>query len=112
MLPIGGIYEVLTNMFPIGGIYEVLTNMFPIGNIFNMKRIQKVKDVGLLVKNKRKQKKLTQQELAEICGVGRRFISDLELSKKERFDLNLTLRVLQRLGFDIKVHDKEEDGKS
>ena len=74
-----------------------------------MKRIQKSKDIGLIVKTKRKNKNLTQQELADICGVGRRFVSDLELGKKDRYDLALALRVLQRLGFEIRVFDKEQD---
>ncbi len=72
-----------------------------------MSKIQKTKDIGLLIKAKRTQKKLTQQELSEICGVGRRFISEIETGKKERYDLSLALRVLQRLGYEIQIIDKE-----
>ena len=72
-----------------------------------MSKIQKTKDIGLLIKAKRNQKKLTQQELSEICGVGRRFISEIETGKKERYDLSLALRVLQRLGYEIQIIDKE-----
>ena len=72
-----------------------------------MSKIQKTKDIGLLIKAKRTQKNLTQQELSEICGVGRRFISEIETGKKERYDLSLALRVLQRLGYEIQIIDKE-----
>lgn len=77
-----------------------------------MKRIQKSKDIGIIVKTKRKQKGLTQEGLAQICGVGRRFISDLELGKKDRYDLALALRVLQRLGFEVRIFDKERDERT
>ena len=73
-----------------------------------MSKIQKTKDIGLLIKAKRTQKNLTQQELSEICGVGRRFISEIETGKKERYDLSLALRVLQRLGYEIQIIDKEK----
>lgn len=74
-----------------------------------MSRIIKPRDIGVLVKNKRKQKKISQSELAEICGVGRRFISELENGKKESYDLGLALRVLNRMGFELKLIDKENN---
>lgn len=74
-----------------------------------MTKFAKAKDLGSLVRSKRKKKDLSQQQLAEICGVGRRFISELEAGKKESYDLGLTLRVLQRLGFEVRIFDKEEN---
>ena len=76
-------------------------------------KIKSVKEISVLIKKKRRGKKLTQSELAESCGLGRRFVSELEnafknTSKKNRYDLNLTLRLLQRLGFEILASDKEE----
>lgn len=75
-----------------------------------MSKIQKTKDIGSLIKSKRTEKNLSQQELAEICGVGRRFISEIETAKKESYDLSLVLRVLQRLGYEVRVIDKENPG--
>lgn len=72
-----------------------------------MNTISRPRDIGKLVRHKRKIKKISQQELAEICGVGRRFISELESGKKESFDLGLTLRVLSRLGLEIRLVDRE-----
>jgi HTH-type transcriptional regulator / antitoxin HipB len=60
-----------------------------------------IKEISKKIKVSRKEKKLNQSELADICGVGRRFISELESGKKERYDLTLTLRVLQRLGLHL-----------
>lgn len=76
-------------------------------------KIKSAKEISVLIKKKRLGKKLTQKELAESCGLGRRFVSELEsasknTSKKNRYDLNLTLRLLQRLGFEILANDKEE----
>ncbi len=60
-----------------------------------------IKEISKKIKAARKEKKMNQSELADICGVGRRFVSELESSKKERYDLALTLRVLQRLGLHL-----------
>lgn len=75
-----------------------------------MSKVQKAKDIGVLIKSKRIKKELSQQELADICGVGRRFISEIETAKKESYDLSLVLRVLQRLGYEIHIADKEAHG--
>jgi len=71
-----------------------------------MGRILALKDIGKLVREKRKEKKLSQLDLAENCGVGRRFISELESGKKTRMDLGLTLRVLMRLNLEVIIRDK------
>ncbi len=71
-------------------------------------KIKTSKEISTLIKKKRRQKKLSQSELAESCGLGRRFVSELENATKNRYDLNLALRVLQRLGFEIIAKDKED----
>ena len=65
-----------------------------------------IKEISKKIKSTRKEKQLNQSELADICGVGRRFISELESGKKERYDLILTLRVLQRLGLHLTFETK------
>lgn len=71
-----------------------------------MTKISNVKDFGPLIKKKRKSLQISQQELADVCGVGRRFISELESGKKNRFDISLILRVLKRLDYDIYLKDR------
>lgn len=72
-----------------------------------MAKVMKPKDIGVLIRNKRKLKKMSQSDLAEVCGVGRRFISELENGKKDGYDLGLTLRVINRMGFEFIITDKE-----
>ncbi|AGH95671.1 helix-turn-helix domain-containing protein [Pseudobdellovibrio exovorus] len=74
-----------------------------------MAKVNKPKDIGRLIQQKRKKKKLSQTDLAEMCGVGRRFISELEGGKKETYDLGLTLRVLNRMGFELQIGDRESE---
>ncbi|GHU13522.1 hypothetical protein FACS189449_08970 [Alphaproteobacteria bacterium] len=45
------------------------------------KMIRTVKDLGIIIRNRRKEMKLSQVELAGLCGVGNRFIVDLEAGK-------------------------------
>lgn len=61
-------------------------------------------DVALAVKQKRKKLKLTQIQLAGLCNVGVRFVSDLE-NAKPTCELNKTLKVLSGLGIRFEVED-------
>ena len=69
-------------------------------------RVRSVKDVGAAVRARRKELGLTQRELAEACGCGTRFLSELE-NGKPSIELGKALRVLGVLGLDIDI-----DGKS
>lgn len=64
--------------------------------------IKTSKDIGHLVRNTRKDKKITQAQLAAAAGVGVRFIVDLE-SGKETIVLNKALKVLNVLGLETEV---------
>lgn len=64
--------------------------------------IKNSKDVGHIVRNTRKDKKITQAHLAAAAGVGVRFIVDLEAGK-ETIALNKTLRVLAVLGLETEI---------
>jgi len=59
-------------------------------------------DLGVLVRNKRKQDELTQIELAELTGVGVRFLSELE-NGKPSVQLDKVLLVLAGLGLKLGV---------
>lgn len=66
--------------------------------------ILSTKELGELIKKRRRELKLKQPELAMVSGTGIRFISDLE-NGKETCRLGMSLRVLATLGLRISVSD-------
>jgi y4mF family transcriptional regulator len=62
--------------------------------------IRDPKDIGVLIQNSRKSKKLTQQQLADLAGVGRRFIVECEAGKP-RLEFAKVLQVAAAAGIDI-----------
>lgn len=68
------------------------------------------KELGALVKTRRKELRLNQSDLALASGTGRRFVSDLE-NGKESCELGKTLAVLRGLGIDF-VRRPEWKGRS
>lgn len=70
-------------------------------------RISTPREVGLLVKERRRELGLTQAALAELAGTSREWIRQLE-SGKPTAELGLTLRTLRALGcgLDIIVSDR------
>ena len=71
-----------------------------------MIKITSSQEFGLLIKQARKSQKMTQTQLASMCGVGARFILDLEKGKTTCV-LDKSLKVAQMLGLNItsKNHD-------
>ena len=67
-------------------------------------QITTMKDIGLLVRKKRKELKLTQIQLAQLSNVGTRFLSDLE-NGKPTCEVEKTLKVLSNLGIKLTVQD-------
>lgn len=65
-----------------------------------MTKITDVKMLGLLIYEARKVQGLTQEQLAATCGVGIRFLRELEHGK-ETCHLGKSLQVLQMLGIEI-----------
>ena len=63
----------------------------------------KVKKLGLLVRETRKAQGLTQEQLAATAGVGVRFVRELEQGK-ESCHLGKVLIVLAMLGIELKVN--------
>ena len=62
-----------------------------------MKKIENTKQLGQLIRQERKNQGLRQADLAAVCGVGIRFLRELEQGK-ESCHLAKTLLVLQMLG--------------
>jgi y4mF family transcriptional regulator len=64
-------------------------------------------NIGIFIKEKRKQLKLTQPELAERAGVGLRFIRELEQGK-QTVQLDKVNQVLSLFGSELGVIQKSE----
>jgi y4mF family transcriptional regulator len=64
---------------------------------------QKVKKLGNLIRKKRKEQGLTQEELAGMSGVGVRFVRELEHGK-ESCHLGKALLIAHMLGLEIKIN--------
>ncbi|GHU12862.1 putative HTH-type transcriptional regulator y4mF [Alphaproteobacteria bacterium] len=70
--------------------------------------IKTAKDLGILIKQHRKKMKLSQADFAGICGVGNRFIVDLEAGKPT-IQFDKALYVAGNLGLAICVIKKGEE---
>lgn len=68
-------------------------------------KISSVDEIGRLVRAHRKAQAATQGEFASLCGVGVRFISDLE-NGKPTMELGKVLLVLQCLGLEISIQPR------
>jgi y4mF family transcriptional regulator len=65
-------------------------------------KIIKVADIGALIRKKRKEDRLTLADAAALCGVGYRFMSDLE-NGKATVQLGKVLQVLKAMGLDTYI---------
>ena len=63
-------------------------------------------DIGAAVRKKRKEDGLTLADAAALCGVGYRFMSDLE-NGKATVQMGKVLQVLTALGLDLYVASRE-----
>jgi y4mF family transcriptional regulator len=68
-------------------------------------KIVSTKDIGKIVRNTRKKQGATQSEFASLCGVGVRFISELE-NGKPTAQVGKLLQVLKCLGLEMKIHPR------
>ena len=64
--------------------------------------IKNVKELAQIIRQTRKDQKLTQAQLAAASGVGVRFIVDLE-NGKETCQIAKTIRIIKMLGLDIEI---------
>ena len=68
-----------------------------------------VTDIGAAIRKKRKEDGLTLADAAALCGVGYRFLSDLENGKRT-VQMGKVLQVLTALGLDLYVASREWPG--
>lgn len=73
-----------------------------------MKQITDAKSLGALVKQVRKSQRLTQEQLAAACGLGRRFVVELERGKATSH-IGKIMQVLFALGLSLHVADRKGD---
>jgi HTH-type transcriptional regulator/antitoxin HipB len=67
--------------------------------------VSDLKDIGAILRKKRKQMKLTQNDAAGLCNVGTRFISELE-NGKPMMHFDKALKVLKRFGFTFGIRER------
>jgi y4mF family transcriptional regulator len=72
------------------------------------KKIQSVSDIGVAVRTARKSKSQTQQEFADLAGVGRRFLSELE-SGKQTLEIGKVLKVAGAAGIQLMLVSKADE---
>ena len=81
--------------------------------VINVANVLSAKDLGDAIRNAREAMKLRQAEAALLCGVGVRFLSDLE-NGKETARLGQALKVINGLGLALTIGRKKpfwkEDG--
>lgn len=70
-----------------------------------MIKIESSTRLGAVVRQARKSQNLTQPQLAAMCGVGVRFIVDLEKGKPT-CAIEKSLKVLQMLGLNLTITNK------
>jgi len=65
-------------------------------------QIRTAKDIGALIRDKRKNQKLDQAELAKKVGVNRRWVLEVERGKP-RAEIGLVLQTLDALGLTVSI---------
>lgn len=78
------------------------------GNIPNGK-ICSTQDIGSIIRAARKAQGASQADLAALCGVGVRFLSELE-SGKPTAELGKVLTVIQSLGLELSLQPRGWQG--
>lgn len=73
--------------------------------------INNLKALSNIIRTYRKSLRLTQAELAAACGVGVRFIVDLE-NAKETCEIGKALKIIRSLGIKLEINGIEVDYES
>lgn len=68
-------------------------------------QITRPEELGVLIRQRRKEAGMTQTKLASLAGVGTRFLSELERGKATS-ELGRTLRILELLGLEVHIKSR------
>ena len=71
-------------------------------------QILTVADIGKLVRHKRKQLGVLQEDAAGLSGVGTKFLSQLE-NGKETAEIGRVLQVLKSMGLEVYIYPRSEN---
>lgn len=80
------------------------SDIFPIGNM----NARNPEQLGVIIRERRKQLKVTQKDLALTCGTGLRFIIELEKGKPT-CQIGKMLQVVQALGLKFQITGPSTD---
>ena len=72
-----------------------------------MPAVKNAKELGAVIRARRKEKRLTQAELAALCGTSLRFITELERGERTAASISKVLTVCSRLALDVSVAPRE-----
>ena len=84
---------------------SINTNYYRSGIYIVYMIITSVKNIGLLIKEKRKKINMTQKEAASIAGEGVRCLSELE-NGKPTLEIDKVLNVARLFGIDIEANNR------
>ena len=88
--------------------YHVRDNMMPLTTIITDVIIMIIKnpsELGRVIRSRRKQRGLTQRQLADACGCSIMYLSNLERGKATA-ELGIALRIVNMLGLDVEVVER------
>jgi len=71
-----------------------------------MDYIENIPQIGTIVRKKRKSMKLTQKDLAALCNLGTRFISELENGKKT-LEIDKVFKVIRGVGLNVHISQRK-----
>jgi HTH-type transcriptional regulator/antitoxin HipB len=71
----------------------------------NWREVNNLREIGIFLREKRKEMDLTQSEAAGLCNVGVRFISDME-NGKPTMHFDKVFKVLKRFGILIGISER------
>jgi len=107
-IPHGIIDGMMDIIFPNGNVFPAVLDIFPVRErCMRQHVIRNSRELGKVVRQRRKTLALTQAALAAVAGVGVRFVSELERGKQTA-EFQRVLNVLHVLGMDLEVVARAE----
>ena len=86
-------------------LIAILTDVIIVQGFQQSQQVKDASDLGALIRLRRKQLGLTQQELADASGCSIMYVSNLERGK-ETAELGIALRIVNLLGLDLLAVDR------
>lgn len=70
-------------------------------------KIRNMEELGNFLRNFRRRKQLSQETTAQILGVSRKLLSEIETGKKNTVEIGKIFQILQRIGIEIWLAPRE-----